>query len=50
MEHLQNAMKEGEFARFVNDAIANINYKSETELLIKNYQNEYNRKNRINGI
>ena len=31
MEHLQNAMKEGEFARFVNDAIATINYKKEYE-------------------
>ena len=36
MNNLQNAIQEGALAQMLNDAIASINYKSETELLIKN--------------
>jgi hypothetical protein len=35
MENLQNAIQEGSLAQMLNDAIADINYKSEIDLLNK---------------
>jgi hypothetical protein len=40
MENLQNAIQEGALAQMLNDAIADINYKSEIDLLTyNNYEN-----------